>query len=377
MMHPTTIPQLSVVLPVYNAARFLRNALDSILDQDFSDFECVAINDGSTDESPSILEEYERRDVRLRVVHQPNLGLVDTLNRGIALSRAPLIARMDADDICLPGRFRTQMAYFRGRNDLGVLGGQIQLIDQGGQILRLVDYPAGGRELESFLCRGSPVAHPAVVLRKAAVEQVGLYRRAYLHAEDYDLWLRVHEAGYAIENVKFPLIGYRQHSGNVSVIHRRQQALATLIARCAQRARLAGLPDPTADLDRLDEQAFERFPAALIADLKDELFAVHLNMSSFKSEHELAQALVAFQRVPLSLQRTRSGTSFLMHAGRNALRLHSYRLAAAFIVRAFAIAPTEVASIGGRKAARLLSRLASRAILRPSRRPTSQRTPVD
>src|SRR5579872_5243236 len=120
------VPPLSVVLPVYNAARFLMSALDSILSQDFREFECIAINDGSTDQSASILEEYQRRDPRLQVLHQSNAGLVETLNRAISVSRAPLIARMDADDVCLPGRFTAQTRYFQGRSDLGALGGQVR-----------------------------------------------------------------------------------------------------------------------------------------------------------------------------------------------------------------------------------------------------------
>lgn len=348
------MPLLSVVLPVYNAARFLRSALDSVLDQDFRDFECIAINDGSTDESPLILEEYQARDPRVRLLHQRNVGLVDTLNRGVALARAPLIARMDADDICLAGRFTTQFQHFSGRNDLGVLGGQIQLIDEAGAPLRLVSYPAGGKELETFLVRGSPLAHPAVMLRKAAVEQAGLYRKAFKHAEDYDLWLRVHEAGYAIENLTVPLIGYRQHEGNVSVIHRREQALATLAAQCAHRARVAGLGDPTANLDSLDEQVFDLFPPALIADLGDQLFSLHMATASFETEQQLAQALAAFQRLPANLQRTRSGVSFLMQVGRGALKLGLYSLAVTALARAFVTGPAKVGSIVGGRAARSL-----------------------
>jgi glycosyltransferase involved in cell wall biosynthesis len=377
MSRTTDIPQLSVVLPIYNASRFLRAALDSVLEQDFREFECIAIDDGSTDESPAILEEYQARDRRVRALHQGNVGLVDTLNRGIALSRAPLIARIDADDVCLPGRFTTQMQHFRGRNDLGVLGGQIQLIDENGLPLRLVTYPAGGKELETFLHRGSPVAHPAVMLRKAAVERVGLYRRAFKHAEDYDLWLRVHEAGYAIENVNAPVIEYRQHSENVSVVHRRQQAIATLAAQGAHRARMAGLSDPTADLDSLDERVFALFPAELMTDLRDQLFSLRMDTNAFETERQLVEALAAFDRLPADLQRTRNGIRFLMQVGRGALKLRLYSLAVASVTRAFATAPTEVVSIMARRAARLLRGSLAGAGLRRRRNQVSQRGSVE
>lgn len=345
----TEIPPLSVVLPVYNAARFLPSALDSILSQDFREFECVAINDGSTDQSPSILEDYRRRDARLRIVHQPNAGLVETLNRGIALSRAPLVARMDADDVCLPGRFKIQMQSFPGRDDLAVLGGQIQLIDEEGQPLRLMDYPADGEELKGLLYKGSPVAHPAVMLRKAAVENVGLYRKAFTHGEDYDLWLRLYEAGYAIENLKTPLIGYRQHSENVSVVHRRQQGLVTLVAQCAHRVRMAGFPDPTAGLESLDEKVFDLFPAGLMAEFGDQLFTLHMGPMSVETEQKLAQAFAAFQRLPANLQHTRSGVRFLIQVSRGASKLGLHLSALSAITKAFTIEPKTVISVVGGK----------------------------
>lgn len=352
-------PPLSVLMPVYNAARFLASALDSILSQDFGEFECIVINDGSTDQSPSILEDYQRRDARLRVVHQRNVGLVDTLNRGVAMSRAPLVARIDADDVCLPGRFKTQMQYFLGRDDLAVLGGQIQLIDEEGRLLRLVDYPAGGEELEALLRIGSPVAHPAVMLRKAAVEKVGLYRQAFTHAEDYDLWLRLHEAGYAIENLMVPLIGYRQHSENVSVLHRRQQSLVTLVAQCAHEARSAGLSDPTAGLGSFDEKVFDLFPAKLMAGFSDQLFSLRMGPMSFETDESLIQQLTVYRRLPVDLQRTRSGVIFLIQAGRSALRLGLYLLALSAITKALVVGPTKVSSIVSGKVLRVLRRLFS------------------
>ncbi len=370
-------PALSVVLPVYNAANFLEAALDSVLSQDFRDFECIAIDDGSTDQSGLILDEYQRRDARMRVLHQDNAGLVETLNRGIELSLAPLIARMDADDICLPGRFAAQMQHFRGRNDLAALGGQIQLINEQGDLLRTADYPASGKELEAFLAKGSPVAHPAVMLRKAAVQEVGLYRKTFRHVEDYDLWLRLHEAGYAIENLKVPLIGYRQHAKKVSIVHRREQTIATLAARCAHRARLAGLPDPTISLERLDEHVFELFPRALINDLRDEIFTARIGMNAFETEEQVAQGLAAFSRLPVDLQRTRRGAGFLLRAALGAWRCHQYSLALASFVGALATAPVKIAVAGVQKLAHFFRRSLSETVLRSREKLDVRRTAGD
>jgi hypothetical protein len=283
---------------------------------------------------------------------------------------------MDADDVCLPGRFSAQMQYFVGRGDLGVLGGHIELIDANGQPLRLVTYPAKGGELKAFLAKGSPVAHPAVMLRKAAVEQVGGYRRAFRHAEDYDLWLRLDEAGYAIENVQLALVGYRQHAENVSVVHRRHQAIATLAAQCAHRARLAGVSDPTAGLDSLDERIFELFPAELLTDLRDQLFWLHVDTISFDTEQQLLRALAAFEQVPTDLQRTGGAMRFLLYTARGAVRLRLYSLALGAISRAFALAPTEVGAIVARKARGVL-RGSTREAAHWGRLPTSERSPVE
>lgn len=374
MIEATRIPLLSVVVPVYNAARFLRDALESILEQDFSDFECIAIDDGSIDASAEILDEYAQRDTRLRVLHQPNAGIVKTLNRGICLAQAPFIARMDADDICLPGRFKTQLHYFLGRDDLGVLGGQIQLIDDQGRLLRLVDYPAHGQELESFLRKGSPLAHPAVMFRKVTIEKAGFYRQAFRHAEDYDLWLRVHEAGYAIENLKIPLIAYRQHPEKVSMVYRREQAIATLAAQCAHRARMAKLPDPTAGIDDLDEKIFDLFQQELIADLGDELLAVHMSSSSFDTEQQLVEALTKFRSLPANLQRSRGGASFLMHASLGALKRGLYALALRTVIRTFTIAPAEAGSIVARRASRVFGGLIAE---HSGESPGSRKVPVE
>jgi Glycosyl transferase family 2 len=350
------LPALSVVLPVYNGARFLGAALDSVLAQDFRDFECIAVDDGSTDQSAEILDEYQRRDARLHVFHQSNAGLVDTLNIAIGLCRAPLVARMDADDICLDGRFAMQMSHFRGRDDLAALGGQVQLIDGKGRPIRLVDYPGGGEELAACLEHGSPLAHPAVMFRKAAVERVGSYRKAFSHAEDYDLWLRLHEAGYGIENLKIPLLGYRQHDEKVSLVHRQQQALATLAARCAHRMRIAGLPDPTADLDRLDESLLDRFPAALMAEFESEELAVRLGAISFDKGEKLERVLAVFESLPSNLQCSRSGMRFLLRMGWAALKRHSYLDAASCVRRAVSAAPLNVASVVWQKLLRAFSR---------------------
>jgi glycosyltransferase involved in cell wall biosynthesis len=204
-------------MPVYNAEKYLREAVESILNQTFGDFEFIIINDGSTDGSLAILEEYAARDERIRLVSRENRGLIATLNEGIALARAPLIARMDADDISLPERFKKQVAYLEAHPEVAVVGTDYQVIDDRSRVVVLhkrrpsehKDIVAGLLEGDSCLC------HPTVVFRRDAVRALGGYNPDALHAEDYALWLSVIEH-HQMANVPVPLVRYRAHEMSVS-----------------------------------------------------------------------------------------------------------------------------------------------------------------
>ncbi|WP_336810475.1 glycosyltransferase family 2 protein [Bosea sp. MMO-172] len=309
-------PALSVVLPVYNGERFLAEAIESILAQTFTDFEFIIINDGSRDGSGAIVDDYAARDARIRSVHQENRGLVDTLNRGIALARAPLIARMDADDISLPRRFELQVTRFENRPDLAVVGGFIVLIDDAGAPIRRGDYPTGGAELVRLLKLDSPLAHPAVIMRREVVSNLGGYRRQYKHAEDYDLWLRVYDAGYAIENIAVPVLHYRQHAEKVSFQHSQQQKLTALVARLAHRARAEGLADSTDNIDTINESTVELFPPALRYDIDADLFVRKHNMLSLADLATIEQALRDYAQLSTKTRRDPRLAHFLMRAAR-------------------------------------------------------------
>ena len=129
----TAAPAVSVVMPVYNAARHLREAVQSVLRQTFRDFELVAVDDGSTDESPAVLREYAARDPRVRVVSRPNTGIVGALNDGLDAARGPLVARMDADDVCLPRRFERQAAFLRDNPACLVVGTRVRYTEPNGR----------------------------------------------------------------------------------------------------------------------------------------------------------------------------------------------------------------------------------------------------
>jgi Glycosyl transferase family 2 len=272
-------PRISVVLPVYNAQAFLDAAVDSVLAQTFGDFELLAIDDGSTDATAAILDRLARRDRRMIVVRQANAGIVAALNHGLALARGEFVARMDADDVACPERFARQAAFLDAHPDVAVVGSAITLVDAQGRTIRHVQYPESPAAAAAFLATGSPLAHPAAMMRRAAVLAVGGYRRAFEYAEDYDLWLRMAER-HSLANLPDRLLLYRQHGAKLSFSRAAEQALATGLARVAASRRRAGQPDPTAglaalslaDLDRLGLSPQEK--AAVILDIVDACLAV-------------------------------------------------------------------------------------------------------
>lgn len=238
-------PQVSVVLPVWNGERYLRAALDSLLVQDFQNFEVVVVNDGSTDGTADLLAGYAH-DARFRIHTQEPRGLVASLNRGLQLAQAEFIARMDADDVALPVRLSRQLAFMNAHPEVAAVGSSIILMDPVGRHLRTQVYPHGHAQVAVGMLHDCTLAHPAVMMRRSAVLAVGGYRQAFQHAEDYDLWLRIAER-HRIDNLAEPLLCYRIHSTSVSATQRARQVFAALAARYAHRRRVAGLPDPFSD----------------------------------------------------------------------------------------------------------------------------------
>lgn len=256
-------PEISVLMPVYNASAFVGQAIESILEQSYYDFEFLIIDDGSSDGSSDIIKEYAKKDSRIVNVHKKNSGLISTLNYGLRIARGKFIARMDADDISLRERLELQASYLRNNPKIGVLGSDIEIMDETGNTIRPATYPLRGIEISEFIANGSPLAHPAVMFSKCAVLDVGGYRPSFVHAEDYDLWLRMFEKGFEIENYPQVLLRYRQHENNISHRFRRKQSLVTLAAQLCHECRKQGLPDPIEGEEEISVSSFSLFPAKI------------------------------------------------------------------------------------------------------------------
>jgi glycosyltransferase involved in cell wall biosynthesis len=180
-------------MPVYNAERYLAEAMESILGQRYGDFEFLIFDDGSTDRSLEIIRSYQ--DPRIRLVrNQKNLGLVATLNRGLELARGAVVARMDADDVALPARLARQLALMEAEPAVVLLGSHVEVIDETGRRVTVWRFPASDILIRWTLLFECCFAHSAVMFRREAVRAAGGYTPG-IGAEDYDLWVRLRSAG--------------------------------------------------------------------------------------------------------------------------------------------------------------------------------------
>ena len=240
-------PQVSVVIPVWNGERYLREAIESVRSQNVDGLEIILVDDGSTDATGAILQDYSH-DCRIRVHRQTNQGLVAALNVGLRIAQAKYIARLDADDVCMPGRLAAQLRYLEGHPAVLAVGGAIEMIDERGRSKGRRAYPVGQVAATSGMLKGCTLAHPAVMMRKDAVQKAGGYRAVFTHAEDYDLWLRLIERG-PVDNLAGILIKYRIHPESVTQKHGISQSLSAAAALVAYRRRVQGLPDPFDSLE--------------------------------------------------------------------------------------------------------------------------------
>lgn len=209
------LPKITVIMPVYNGERYIREAIESILNQTFTDFEFLILNDGSTDRSVEIIESYS--DSRIRLIHnEKNLKLIATLNIGIMFARGEYLARMDCDDVSLPQRLEKQVEFLDNHPDVGIVGTGFQLIDSFGRTLGVpVRFPSEHKVLQWALYFYSPIVHPSVMMRKEVILAAAGYSPKYLHAEDYDLWYRLSQM-IRLANLKDTLLYLRKHETSVT-----------------------------------------------------------------------------------------------------------------------------------------------------------------
>lgn len=223
LKHVHLQPVISVLMPVYNGSRYLTEAVESILTQSFRDFEFVIVDDGSTDDSLTILESYAAKDDRIRLISRPNTGIVGALNDGLAAARGEFVARMDADDIAMPERFSRQVDFLRANLDVVCVGCGALQIDSRGNHLIPWTLPLDDETIQSQHLKGSTsLVHPGVMFRREAVAAINGYNSAIPVAQDLDLWLRLGEKG-RLANLPNLLLKYRVHDNTISNSRQQEQ----------------------------------------------------------------------------------------------------------------------------------------------------------
>jgi glycosyltransferase involved in cell wall biosynthesis len=254
-------PEVSVIMSVYNGGRFLRQAIESILNQTFREFELIIVDDGSKDNSPEIVRSYD--DPRMSLVCLPNnSGAPAARNAAMQYVKGSFVAAMDADDISCQTRLEKQVAFLHDHPDVVLLGTSASVIDEDGRFIRELKGADCGDDFGSKLAEHNCFAHSSVMLRADVLRQCRGYR-AFEVAHDYDLWTRIvprHRAA----NLADPLVLYREHRGSLSRRNLWFVAVESSLVRYLYRKRLAGETDELDGVPFAEQQRWLKKHAGLV-----------------------------------------------------------------------------------------------------------------
>jgi len=220
------LPVISVLMPVYNCSQYICEAIDSILNQTFADFEFLIIDDASTDDTILKIKSYDDR--RIQLIEKPeNTGYTNSLNYGLSIAKGKYIARMDGDDVSLPERFEKQYRFLEEDNDVVLCGTNFQIIDTD----RIIFLPETHEQIKIGLLNGNKIAHPSVMMRSDFLRANSLkYDVTKEPAEDYDMWVRILKFG-KVHNLQEVYLHYRVHKKQVSSLRKKMQAQSALDTR--------------------------------------------------------------------------------------------------------------------------------------------------
>ena len=291
-------------MSVYNGIPYLQEAVESILNQTFRDFEFIIIDDGSVDGTTDLLRKYAESDSRIRLVIQENIGLTRSLNRGLSMSSGELIARMDPDDIALPTRFEKQMAMFQNDPSLVLLGCEVGLIDEAGRLYGKRGHSQSHAEIRRRLLAGDggALTHPAIMFRTGAAQAIGGYDENMPTAQDLDFYLKLSEVG-VVANLKETLLLWRQHSGSVN--HTKSQTWAEMRRYCVgntiQRIGVQQFLEQffLPSTHSPDSRAIDKARIASKSGLYREAFGFY--WSAFKSKDQRGAAVYQFTEMVMNL----------------------------------------------------------------------------
>ncbi len=236
------------MMPTYNGAKYIESAIDSILRQTFTDFELLIIDDGSTDETSSVVSKLAAIDERIQYRSRENRGIVASRNEIIEMARGEFISVLDHDDIAPPRRLEMAVEYLRHNTDYSVVGGDMEIVDSDGDTLVIWKMLRAHHEIDNALLKGGLViGHPAATMRRVDVIAVGGYRKSYETAEDLDLFLRLAERGL-LTNLPEIMVKYRIHHHNTGSsqagVSKQANAAFRALIDCQKRRGLSGPIEP-------------------------------------------------------------------------------------------------------------------------------------
>lgn len=211
--------KVTVLMPVYNAEKYVAKAIESILDQTFSDFEFLIIDDGSSDKSLDIIKHYASQDQRIKVVsHQTNKGLVWTLNEGLKLAKSEYIARQDADDRSLPQRLAKQVDFLGSHPRVVLVGTNYHAVDESGRLITTTNSFTQHADIKLAMLFTNQFGHGTIMARRQVLLKAGGFDKVFTHAEDYDLWCRIVNDS-VVANLPEPLYEWLSNQAGVTAIH--------------------------------------------------------------------------------------------------------------------------------------------------------------
>jgi len=218
-------PMISVIMPVYNGEEFLREAIESILDQTYKDFEFLILYDESSDDSFKIIQKYVALDSRVKLIKCERTGILGALNKGIRLSKGDFIARMDADDVCFPERFEKQIKFMEKEN-LDICGGDFVIINNNNAFIEHVKVPKTKSEIILTMGFNVPFAHPSVMIKKEFLKINKLFygSNGKKYAEDLDMWIVMFSKGAIFGNLKEEILKYRILNTSLSRVNSKKIA---------------------------------------------------------------------------------------------------------------------------------------------------------
>lgn len=234
-------PKVSVIMAVYNGEKYLKECIDSILNQTFSDFEFIIINDGSTDKTEEIVKNAMKKDKRIKLIsNKENRGRAVARNQGLKIANGEYIAVIDSDDIALPQRLEKQVKFLDENQDVGLVGTWFYVIDEDGKIIGKEKNPVSDEMIREKILKAMPFCHSSLMWRKECIEKVGGYRKEFSLSQDYDLVLRISEK-YKVANIPEFLCMRRYHPDAITVIKKREQEKFGKLAQIlAEERRLYG-----------------------------------------------------------------------------------------------------------------------------------------